>query len=75
MDKKYIELILDDERALENFTRVLIDAIIEDDEPMHKKGRQLLLHSLNNENADDFFIAICGWNIDSLIEQMQDLEI
>jgi len=75
MDKKYIELILDDERALENFTRVLIDAIIEDDEPMHKKGRQLLLHSLSNENADDFFIAICGWNIDSLIEQMQDLEI
>ena len=38
-------------------------------EPYYKKAHQLLLSSLNNENADDFFIAISGWSLETLMEK------
>ena len=47
-----------------------IEEINNDDEAYYKKGRQLLDLCLTDEKADDFFIAICGWSVDSLIEKM-----
>ncbi len=55
---------------LERFMEILVDEINNDDEAYYKKGRQLLDLCLSDENADDFFIAICGWSVDSLLEKL-----
>ena len=70
MDKKAIEEVLKNECLLERFVETLVDEINNDDEAYDKKGRQLLELCLADEYADDFFIAICGWSVDSLIEKM-----
>ena len=70
MNKKAIEEVLKSEEMLERFMETLIDEINNDDEAYYKKGRQLLELCLNDELADDFFIAICGWSVDSLLEKM-----
>ena len=71
MSKDQIESILDNapEEFFDKFFENLLNEIISDDEPYYKKARQLLLASLNNENPDDFFIAICGWSLDTLLER------
>ena len=76
MDKEQINAILDNasEEFLARFYETMLIEINSDDEPYYKKARQLLLASLNNEKADDFFIAICGWSLESLIERSQDNE-
>ena len=73
MSKEQIESILDNasEEFFERFFEALLNEINSDDEPYYKKARQLLLASLNNENPDDFFIAICGWSLESLLEKSQ----
>lgn len=72
MDKKQIEAILENgsEDFFERIYETLQKEIFNDDEPYHKKARQLLLASLNNEHADDFFIAICGYSLESLLERL-----
>ena len=72
MDKSRIQSILDNssEEFLDRFFETLLEEINSADEPFYKKTRQLLLASLNNENADDFFIAICGWSLESLLERL-----
>ena len=70
MIKERIENILNDEAQLERFVEVLVDEINNDDEVYYKKGRQLLDLCLTDENADAFFIAICGWSVDSLLEKL-----
>jgi len=70
MDKKAIENILKSEEMLERFVETLVDEVNNDDEAYDKKGRQLLELCLTDENADDFFIAICGWSVDSLMNKM-----
>lgn len=71
MKKEQVQAILDNanEEFLERFFETMLSEINADDEPYYKKARQLLLASLNNEHADDFFIAICGWSLESLIEK------
>ena len=69
MDSNRINILLSNDALLERFTEILIDEINEDDESFEKKGRQLLEFALGNKDADDFFIAICGWSIDSLLEK------
>lgn len=73
MEKEQIQAILDNanEEFLERFYETMFNEINSDDEPYYKKARQLLLASLNNKHADDFFIAICGWSLESLIERSQ----
>ncbi len=70
MNSSVIQTVLDDDCLLEQFTELLIDEINNDDEAMDKKGRQLLNFCLSDENADDFFIAICGWSVDSLLKKL-----
>ena len=72
MEKEQIKAILDNanEEFLERFYETMLNEINFDDEPYYKKARQLLLASLNNEYADDFFIAICGWSLESLFSNM-----
>ena len=70
MDKSKIEHILSDDNMIEEFMLTLLNAIAEDDEPLCDKGRYLLLHCLQDEMADDFFIAICGWSVNNLIDMM-----
>lgn len=69
MEKEQIQAILDidSEEFFEKFFEILLNEINSDEEPYYKKSRQLLLASLNNEHADDFFIAICGWGLESLV--------
>ena len=76
METEQIQAILDNasEEFLERFYETMLNEINSDDEPYYKKARQLLFASLNNEHADDFFIAICGWSLESLIERSQDDE-
>lgn len=76
MDKEQIEAILDNanKEFLEKIFETMLNEINSDDEPYYKKARQLLLASLNNEHADDFFIAICSWSLESLIERSQNDE-
>jgi hypothetical protein len=71
MSKEQIQAILDNanEEFLEKLFETMLKEINSDDEPYYKKARQLLLVSLNNEHANDFFIAICGWSLESLIEK------
>ena len=71
MEKEQIKAILDNasEEFLERLFETILSEINFDDEPYYKKAHQLLLTSLNNEHADDFFIAICGWSLESLIEK------
>lgn len=70
MNNYIILAILDDDALLEQFAETLLFEIENDDEALDKKARQLLNFCLNNENADDFFIAICGWSVDSLINKL-----
>ena len=62
---------LKDNVLLENFSLLLIDEINNDDEILEKKARQLLSLCLNDEKADEFFIAICGWSVDSLLNKLK----
>ena len=70
MNRSIIQAVLNDELLLERFGETLIDEINNDDEPMEKVARQLLNLCLRDEHADDFFIAICGWSVDSLLNRL-----
>lgn len=70
MDKKAIEEIMENDSLLERFVEVLLEEINNDDEVYYKKGRHLLDICLTDENADDFFVAICGWSVDSLLNKL-----
>lgn len=70
MNRSIIQTVLNDEELLERFGETLIDEINNDDEPMEKVARQLLNLCLREEHADDFFIAICGWSVDSLLSRL-----
>ena len=70
MNKKRIITVLEDDQLLLQFGETLIKEINEDDESLVNVARQLLLLCLRDENADDFFIAISGWNIDSLLNKI-----
>ena len=70
MNNSNILTTLENEELLERFAEVLIEEINNDDEALYKKGRELLNFCLSNKNADDFFIAICGWSVDSLLSKV-----
>lgn len=71
MEKEQIQALLDNapEEFLERFYETLLNEINSDDEVYHKKARHLLLASLRSEDPDDFFISLCGWSLDTLIEK------
>lgn len=71
MTKEDIQKILDNgpSEFFENFCEVLMNEINSDDERYDKKGRRLLVSALNNENHNDFFVSVCGWTLDTLIEK------
>lgn len=68
--KERIEKILDNDILLERFTEILMSEIENDDESFIDKGRALLFAYLNNNHADEFFIAICGWSMNSLLDKL-----
>lgn len=68
--KEKILKLLDDDQELSRFTEVLLQQIDNDDEPWEDKGRQILLAALNDDKADDFFIAICGYSLKSLLDMI-----
>lgn len=72
MEKKQIEVILKNasEDYLERFYETLLNEINSDDEAYHKKARHLLIAALRSEEPDDFFISLCGWSLDTLIEKI-----
>ena len=73
MEKEQIEAILNNasEEFLEKFYETLLNEINADDEAYHKKAFHLLAASLRSEDPDDFFISLCGWSLDTLIEKAQ----
>ena len=73
MEKEQIQAILENatDEFLERFYETLLNEINSDDEAYHKKAYHLLAASLNCEDPDDFFISLCGWSLDSLIEKAQ----
>lgn len=65
--------MLSNQDALASFVKTLYNAILTDDEPWERKGRQLLLLAMDDgEKADEFFMSICGYNLDSLIKFTSD---
>ena len=68
--KEKILKLLDDDQELSRFTEVLLQQIDNDDEPWEDKGRQILLAALNDDKADDFFIALCGYSLKSLLDMI-----
>lgn len=72
MEKEQIEAILENasEEFLEKFYEALLNEINSDDEAYYKKARHLLLASLKSEDPDDFFISLCGWSLNSIIEKI-----
>ena len=70
MDKERITNVLESELLTTRFAEVLISEINGDDEPLDKVGRELLRLCLENERCDEFFIAICGWSVDSLLDKL-----
>lgn len=72
MDKEQIETILNNasEEFLERFYETLLNEIKSDDEAYHKKARHLLIAALRSEDPDDFFISLCGWSLESLINKV-----
>ena len=73
MEKEQIHAILDNapEEFLERFFETLLNEINSDDEPYHKKAYNLLLASLKSDDPDDFFISLCGWSLETIIEKVQ----
>ena len=71
MEKEQIEAIIENasDEFLEKFYETLLNEINSDDEAYHKKARHLLLAALKSEDPDDFFISLCGWSLESLIEK------
>lgn len=70
MNHSKIMTVLQDDHLLEQFGEMLIEEINEDDESLVNVARKLLQLCLQNEQADDFFIAICGWSVDSLLNRI-----
>ena len=73
MEKDQLKAILDNasEEFLERFYETLLNEINSDDEAYHKKAYHLLAASLKSDDPDDFFISLCGWSLDTLIEKAQ----
>ena len=71
MEKEQLEAILNNASVefLERFYETLLNEINSDDEVYHKKARHLLAASLRCEDSNDFFISLCGWSLDTLIEK------
>lgn len=69
MNVDKIQAFLNNSNLLEQLGEILINEINNDDESYEKVARLLLTLCLNNKNADDFFIAICGWSVDSLLDK------
>jgi len=71
MEKEQIQAIIDNasEEFLERFYETLLNEINSDDEAYHKKAYHLLVASLRSEDPDDFFISLCGWSLETLIEK------
>ena len=69
MMKDEIQKILDNESSefFESFCEVLMKEINSDDEPYHKKGRQLFKSLLNCSDPDDLLMSLCGWTLSTLI--------
>lgn len=72
MEKEQIQSLIDNasEEFLERFYDTLLNEINSDDEPYHMKAYHLLIASLRSEDPDDFFISLCGWGLDTLIEKI-----
>lgn len=71
LDTKTINNLLNAEEGsehLEAFYEALLQAIDSDDESWERKARQILL-ALQENNAHDLFVAICGWSATSIAEK------
>ena len=72
MEKEQIQAILENasDEFLERFYETLLNEINSDDEAYYKKAYHLLAASLKSEDPDDFFISLCGWGLDTLIDKI-----
>lgn len=52
----------------ESFAKALFDSICTDEESLEKIG-YYLLKAIEADSFDDFFVAICGWSLDSLMKK------
>ncbi len=68
--KEKIEEILESEFLLEELMQKIIQEINDDDEPLDKKCRQLLLAYMDNPDIDNVLMSLCGWNLKSLIDMV-----
>ena len=74
MVKQRLELFAKDEGLMENFIEHLENEIISDDE-MPRKKFSALKEAYEKDPAlvDDVLMAICGWRMESLVENTPGL--
>jgi len=66
-----INKILVNEEQSELFSDIFFDEMESDDEPNHKKIRQLL-RAYRNNDCDNMLTALCGWSLETLISKLTE---
>lgn len=68
LDKK-LDRIYEDEDKRDRFAELLLSEAMEDTEPYHKVGRQVI-DAYRDKDCDALLLALCGWTMESLVEKI-----
>lgn len=71
INKELINEILQSEGLLYQLAETINEEILNDDEPLDKKARNLLItYSEHPEVVDEVMVSLCGWTMESLMEKV-----
>lgn len=71
INKELINEILQSEGLLYQLAETINEEILNDDEPLDKKARNLLItYSEHPEVVDEVMMSLCGWTMESLMEKV-----
>lgn len=71
INKELINEILQSEGLLYQLAETINEEILNDDEPLDKKARDLLItYSEHPEVVDEVMMSLCGWTMESLMEKV-----
>lgn len=71
INKELINEILQSEGLLYQLTETINEEIQNDDEPLDKKARNLLIAYIEHPEAvDEVMMSLCGWTMESLLKKL-----
>lgn len=68
--KEGLTLMLEEEEKTATFTQKILEMINADDESYEDIGNSVI-HALLNNDTEGLLIALCGWSVESLLNQME----